>query len=562
MKTKQKMKMISLMLITVLAVSLLAGCGGGGGSASGPVREDGSVVLRIPLAAEPSSLDPGYGNSSDSICPRGLMYEGLVRIYDNKIEPAMAESWEVSDDGLTYTFKLRDSKWADGEPVTAYDFEYGIKRLLDPSEDAPNGNYQWMGYYFENGEAFNTGKATADEVGVKALDDKTLQVTATKNMPYFIDLMKMPCFYPVRQDVAEEYGKEYASAPDKVVCNGPFILKEWDHESKLVFEKNPNYWNADAINVDGIEIFIIAENDTIMNMFDNGELDTTITIDKEYIEKYKESGEAVYIEGATVWYNIINVKTDRGEASKLLQNKNFRQAVSYAIDRQGIVDSARGDGSTAISRVCPDLMTVLDTTLGEKYPFDPYPSTADADKAKELFEKALKETGFTAETLPTLTLLTFDDQTAKTMAEVIQSLMSTTFGLTVEIDTQTYAARVEKENKGDYDFCITNWAPDYNDPMTFLECYESGNSYNTYFGGLQNAEYDKLIKFCNTTDDMEARAEKMFEAEQMLADEAVGIPVFQTNGYWAKKTYLSGVGRCGFGANDPDFSRVHYDGEK
>ena len=558
----KKMKKLSLLMIFVLSLGLFTACGGDSGSSAGPVKDDGSVVLRIPFSAEPSSLDPGYGNSSDSICPRGMMFEGLVRVYDNKVEPAMAESWTVSDDGLTYTFKLRDSKWSDGEPVTAYDFEYGIKRLLDPSDDGPNGNYAWMGYYFKNGEAFNTGKVSADEVGVKALDDKTLEITATKNMPYFLDLMKMPCFYPVREDVAEEYGKDYASSPDTVVCNGPFILTEWEHESKLVFEKNPNYWNADNINVDGIEAYIIADNETVMNMFDNNELDITNTIEKEYIEKYKEKDEAVYIEGATVWYNVINVKSDRGEASKLLKNKNFRKAVSYALDRQSIVDAARGDGSFPISRMCPDLMTVLDTTLGEKYPLDPYPAEGNVEKAQEYFEKALKETGMDKENLPELTLLTFDDFTAKTTAEIIQSLMSSTFGLNITIDTQTYSARVEKENKGDYDFCITNWAPDYNDPMTFLECYESGNSYNTYFGGFSNSEFDALIKFCNSTDDMEKRADKLFEAEELLVDEMVSVPLFQTSGYWGKKTYVSGVSKCGFGANDPDFSRVHYDGEE
>ncbi|MCI5688296.1 MAG: peptide ABC transporter substrate-binding protein [Emergencia sp.] len=558
----KKMKTLSMLVILALVMSLLAGCGGDSKAQGGPVREDGSVVLRIPFNAEPSSLDPGFGNSSDSICPRGMMYEGLVRIFDNKIEPAMAESWEVSEDGKTYTFKLRDSKWSDGEPVTAYDFEYGIKRLLDPSEDAPNGNYSWMGYYFENGQAFNEGKVSADEVGVKALDDKTLEVTATKNMPYFLDLMKMPCFYPVRQDIAEQYGKDYASAPDKVVCNGPFVLTAWDHESKLVFEKNPNYWNAENINVDGIEAYIITEQETVMNMFDNGELDITNSIEKEYIDKYKEKDEAVFIEGATVWYNVINVKTDRGEASKLLQNQSFRQAVSYALDRNAIVDAARGDGSFAISRTCPDLMSITDSTLGDKYPLNPYPAEGDTDKAKELFDKALKETGFTADTLPTLTLLTFDDSTAKTTAEIIQNLMSSTFGLSITIDTQTYSARVEKENKGDYDFCITNWAPDYNDPMTFLECYESGNSYNTYFGGYSNSDYDKLIAFCNKIDDMQKRADKLFEAEQILAEEMICVPLFQTSGYWGKKTYVSGISKCGFGANDPDFARVHYDGEK
>ena len=490
------------------------------------------------------------------------MFEGLVRIYDNKVHPGMAERWEVADDGVTYTFHLRDSSWSDGEPVTAHDFVYGITRLLDPSEDAPNGNYAWMGYYIKNGAEFNAGECSAEELGIRAIDDKTLEITAVKNMPYFVELMKLPCFYPVREDMGEKYGKEYASSPDKVVCNGPFILTEWEHESKLVFEKNPEYWNADAINVDGVEAYIIGDTETIINMFDNGELEIMNTIGKEYIDKYQETDEAVFIESATIWYTVVNTKTDRGEASKLLQNKNFRQAISYVLNREALVEAACGDGSFGITRMIPDLITVQDSTLGELYPFEPYSTKGDAEKAQELFDKALEETGFTRDNLPDITLLTFDDERAQDSAEIIQAQLGEAFGLNVIMDTQTYSARVEKENQGDYDLCITNWAPDYNDPMTFLECYESNNSYNMYFGGLQNKEYDEIIAFCNSTDDMQARADKMFEAEQILVDEMVGIPLFQTSGYWGMKTYMSGITKCGLGANDPDFSRVHYDGEE
>lgn len=515
------------------------------------------IVLRMPFGYEPSSLDTGYGNSSDSICPRGIMFEGLVRIFDNKIEPALAESWDISDDGLTYTFHLRDSKWADGKPVTAHDFAYGITRLLDPSEDAPNGNYAWIGYCFKNGEEFNTGKCDASELGVKAIDDKTLELTATKIMPYFTDLLKMPTFYPVRQDYVEKYGKEYASAPDKVMCNGPFVLKEWNHESSLIFEKNPNYWAADKINVDKVEAYIIADSQTVLNMFDSGELDMVNGIPKEFISKYIDNKEAVKIEGATIWFTAINTKSDRGEASKLLKNKNFRKAFSYALDRQNLVDVARGDGSIPITRICPDLMTVLDTTLGEKYPYKAYEYSADSENAQKHFELALQETGLSKDKLPSFKLLIHEEDTAKTVAEILQSVIKTNFGINVEIDTQTYKGRVEKENNGEYDLCITNWAPDYNDPMTFLECYESANSYNMYFGGYNNPEYDKLIKFANEATDMEKRADAMFEAEKMFLDDMICVPLFQTSSYWAKRTNIEGIARCGFGAVDPDISRVN-----
>ena len=300
-----------------------------------------------------------------------------------------------------------------------------------------------------------------------------------------------------------------------------------------------------------------------MNMFDAGELTMMPTIKKEYISKYEETGEAIQMDGATIWYCAVNTISDRGEASKLLQNKNFRQAITYMIPRDQLVEAARGDGSFGVTRVLPSNMSLSYGTasVGEVYPYDPYPVSGDAEKGKELFEKALAETGLSKDKLPTLTVLTFDDAAAKVCSEVIQNILSTEFGMNVEIDTQTYSARQEKEHAGDYDLCITNWAPDYNDPMTFLECFTSGSSYNTYFGGMQNKEYDKMIAECVASMDYEKRAEKLFEAEKIVCDELPVISLFQTSGYYAVKTYVKGITKCGFGANDPDLSLVQYIGE-
>lgn len=551
-----KKRIFALLMVVALIAGLVA-CGPAGGDN----QADGAITITMPLTAEPSSLDPGFGNSSDSICPRGMMYEGLVRIYDNVLSPALAESWEVSEDGLTYTFHLRESYWSDGVQVTAADFEYGFKRLVDPN--GPNGNYMWMGDYIANGYDVRKGNLPLDDFGVKAVDDLTLEITAASPMPYFVDLLKTPCFYPVRQDVAEAHGVKYASSPETVVCCGPFVLEKWDHESELVFKKNDQYWNAEAINVDYVNVPIITDEETMMNMFDADELSMMPTIKKEYIAKYEETGEAIQMDGATIWYCAVNTISDRGEASKLLQNKNFRQAISYLIPRDQLVTAARGDGSFGVTRILPTNMSLSygTATVGDVYPYEPYPVAGDTAKAKELFEKALQETGLKADKLPTMTLLTFDDAAAKVCSEVIQNLLDTEFGLTVEIDTQTYSARQEKEHAGDYDFCITNWAPDYNDPMTFLECFTSGSSYNTYFGGMQNSAYDAIITECLTMMDYEKRAEKLIEGEKMVAEELPVIPLFQTSGYYAVKPYVTGITKCGFGANDPDLSLVKYIGE-
>lgn len=560
---KKNRKVLALLLAVSMLLGLLAGCGNKNTEdEKSPVGKDGKITIHVPLTDEPSSLDPGYGNSSDSISPRGMMYEGLVRIYDNVLAPGLAEKWEVSADGLTYTFHLRESYWSDGVKVTAADFEYGFKRIVDPSDSAPNGNYQWMGDYIANGAAIRKGELPLDEYGIKAINENTLEIKASSPMPYFVDILKTPCFYPVRQDIAEKYGKSYASSADTVVCCGPFTLTKWDHESELVFEKNDGYWNADAINIDVIDALIISDTETMMNMFDAGQLDMMPNITKEYIEKYVGTGEAIQMDGATIWYCAVNTISDRGAASTLLKNNAFRKALMYAIPRDQLVAAARGDGSFGYTRICPENMSTSynNKSVGEMFPYTPYPVAGDVDKAKEMFAQALKETGLSANNLPTLTLLTFDDAGAKTCAEVIQNLLKSNFGMEVEIDTQTYSARQEKEHSGDYDLCITNWAPDYNDPMTFLECFTSSNSFNTYFGGMQNSKYDALIAECAVDLDYKDRAEKFFEAEKMVCEELPVIPLFQTSGYWAMKTYLTGITKCGFGANDPDYSRVKYIG--
>lgn len=549
-----KKRVLSVIMTCCLMTGLLVGCATTGTQSTSESDGESVVELNIPLDSEPSSLDCGYGNSSDSISVRGMMFEGLVRIYDNEIAPAMAESWEISEDGKTYTFYLQESYWSDGVQVTAYDFEYAFKRLLDP--EGPNGNYSWMGYYIENGEAYHNGECTADEVGVVAISDTVLEVTSEGYYPYFLDILKNTCFYPVREDIVELYGDDYASSPDTVVCNGPFVLTEWNHDSSLTFEINTEYWNVDAINVDQINASIISDTDTAMSMFENGQLDMTNTIPKEQIDTYIESGEAVEIVGATIWSCAINTSTDRGDISALLQNQNFRNAFSYALDRDGLVEAARGDGSFSITRMVPEVMSVLDSTWGESYPIET--SSQDLDLAQELFALALEETGLSADDLPSLVILTFDDDAATTSATIIQNLLKTEFGIEATIDVQSYSARQDKENAGDYDFCITNWAPDYNDPMTFLECYTSTSSYNLYFGGMNNEEYDELIALANDENtSLEDRAEYMAEAELIAIEEMVNVPLFQTSGYWAMQTNISGISKCGFGANDPDFSLVN-----
>ena len=315
-------------------------------AAAAPVEPAEPKVLRFAIAGEPPTLDPHNGADMLSSVAINGIFEGLIRISDGKVVPGMAESWEVSADGLTYTWKIRqDAKWSDGQPLTANDFVYGLIRLIDPNPPAPNGSYNFQGFYLVNAEAFNKGEITdPNEVGVKALDDYTLEMKLVTPVPYFVELMDFVSFYPARKDYVDQYQMEFASEADKIIGNGPFVLTEWNHEQDLVLEKNANYWNPDAVKLDKVEIYIIADANTALNMFENGELDM-VNLPKDFIPQYESEAKALYYGDGVEYWMEFNLVSEKPVVGKLLANKNFRHALGYAIDRTAYVNAVWKDGS-------------------------------------------------------------------------------------------------------------------------------------------------------------------------------------------------------------------------
>lgn len=571
-------KLMCLMLASVLVFGSFSGCapvnsGGSDSSDLSPAKDSSDSVysgsnepvstpagkseLNVSVTAEPTTLDNQGGVDVSNAQHKGTMFEGLITIVNDKAVPGVAESWDISLDGLEYTFHLRDNaRWWDGEPVTAKDFEYAFKRLVDP--DGPNGNYAWQGDYIKNGKEVRNRELPLDEYGVKALDDHTFKFELIYRMPYFMDILQASSFYPTRKDYVEKYGNEYASSPDKIMGNGPFRLKEWKHEEQLIYEKNEHYWNAENVQMERINAYIITDEQTSMNMFERGELDVLDRVPKEKIPDYMEQGLGIPMEGATGWWLIYNVTGERGEQSRFLDNVNFRKAFSYAIDRTQFTDVVRGDGSTPLSRINANTLALNDTTWGEKYPSDVYKISSEPEKAKECFDKAMEELGSEPSDLPHFTLLIDDRDYCKLAAEVIQNLFKTTFGVSIEINTVTYKSRVESEHSGDYDMCLSTWAPDYNDAMSNLACFKSGDGYNLYFGGYNNPEYDELIEKANTTDDMEERGELMYQCESMLLRDVPVVPIFKSGTVWAVQKGITDVYRSPFGSIDPNWAFAKY----
>lgn len=544
---------LTLVLVMVLVLSLaLTACGPKAPAEEPTPGEPAATaepkVLRMPITSEPPALDQQIATDTYAIMLGNALYEGLVRVGDDgQATPGMAESWTISEDGLTYTFKLRDANWSDGKPVTAKDFEYGIKRLLNP---ATASEYAFQGYYIVNGEEYNTGKITdPSQLGVKAIDDKTLEIKLNVPTGYFLALTNFISLFPVRQDFVEAQGTAYASEADKILYNGPFVLKEWKHEESLLLEKNPEYWNKDAIKLDRVEIAIVNDANTAMGMYEAGDLDF-VGLPKDRVQEFVDNGQAKFYYDGAEFYFQFNVAGRNKEVGKFTGNANFRKAFAYAIDRQNFIDAVLKNGSDPATRYVLPLLSGVNDLFAKEYPLEFYPKNADPAKAKEYLDKALAEIGTTVDKVPAIEYLTDDSESVRIMAEAIQDMVSKNLGVKIEIKQVPFKQRLELMNKKDYDIVMAGWGPDYNDPMTFMDLWVIGGGHNNT--NWNDQTYTDMINFCKSTPDVKARADKMFEAEKYLLENGPIVPIYNRRRAWVHVDGLTGMVRNFIGA-DPDF---------
>jgi len=530
--------------------STLIGCGNSSNTQQAETTEE-LQVLTFSQTSEIPSLDPQLQNSMQSFEVSNGIFEGLVRMHSGQVQPGIAEKWEISSDGKTYTFHLRDAKWSDGQPVTAYDFEYGIRRLLDPKTGAA---YAFAGHIIQNGLEYNTGKITdVNQLGVKAIDEKTLEIKTASPAPYFLGYLSLPCFMPTRQDIVEKFGTEFALEAENNVYNGPFILKEWQHESGVTLEKNPNYWNKDAIKLDKVNILQITDPNTAFSMYENGELDF-VNIPNTLWDKYRDNPETKLImNGAVDW-----LRLNLDAAGKpWLANKDFRKALNYAINRQEYVNIATKGLYFPYTRlVLPMVQGAKGGKYTEECPIDYYPETGDLTKAKEHLEKALHALNIKDSKEITLEMKFSDTAADKALAEVLQDQLTRNLGITVEIKLVTYKQKLDDDVKRQYESIYNGWMPDYDDPMTYLELFESTNSQNST--GWSNAEYDRLIQTARTETDPVKRQEYFWEAEKILIEECPFVPLQCRQLGYLEKDNLKGVSRY-FVGSDIDFVFAYFE---
>ncbi len=551
---KRHLTVAAMFLVILMISSMLTGCGPKEQQTSvneGVTGKEAEVqnTLTFTLTSVPS-IDPQISNSIASANVIKGFGEGLIRSFEGQVKPGMAEKWDVSEDGITYTFHLREAKWSDGSPVTAKDFEYAIIRLLDPKNASP---YSFAAYVIQNAAEFNSGKITdASQVGVKAIDDKTLEIKLVNPTSYFVSTLDLSCFYPVKKEFVEKYGADFATSADKILSNGPFILKDWKHEQEIVLEKNPNYWDKDSIKLETVKILLVSDTNTVLGMFENGEIDFA-DVPTALVDKYQQEGKVkVYMSGADDWMRINFKRTEK----PWLQNVNFRKALNYAIDRENYVKTATKGLFFPATRLVLPLMAGVNGYYCDEYPINIYSTKADTAKAKEYLDKAMKELNITDPKEIVVEYTISDDDATKLMAEVLQDQINTNLGISFEIKMVTYKQKLENDVKGDFDLVYNGWGPDYNDPMTYMELWETTNSQNG--GKYSNPEFDKLVAAARVEKDKTKRMEMFHKAETILLEDAGFVPLQFRQRAWLSKDNLKNLSRFFIGA-DTDYVYAYFE---
>ncbi|MBQ6314521.1 MAG: peptide ABC transporter substrate-binding protein [Mogibacterium sp.] len=506
-----------------MSATVIRQCSTPGGDSG---SDSGEKVFRYAVNTEPTTFDPSMGNSIGDNEILHADTEGLTRNTGGNVTPGIAESWDISEDGTVYTFHLRDANWSDGQPITAQDFVYSWQRLVDP---ATGSQYQWylpdaLGVKGAADVAYEG--APLDTLGVKAIDDKTFEVTLEQPLavlPSAIGMMGN--LAPIRQDIVEQYGQEFAATADKNVYSGPFMLTSTEN-NVYVLEKNPEFWDAENIKLDRVEINYIEKADTALAMYENGELDF-VRLDNAVVENYKDNEDyGVYLNG-NVDYCYINPESD----NPVWANKNFRLAINYAINRTEYNQLANSGMYEPYNALCfPGLTGKGGKTYGETYDVNSYgyPIDGDVEQAQKYLADAMSELGISDPSQIEIEFVTTDAESNKKIAEVLQQQWQNALGIKVNIRQVTYSEIYgEVYPKADYEIGYAGWGPDYDDPTTYLNLWSTSN---TAYTPYSNPDYDaKLAEAQTIVDDPDARMDVLNEAEKILIEDGAWVPLQARN---------------------------------
>ena len=496
------------------------------------------------IATQPNTLNMIQSQSNlDNYCFY-LTQEMLFRPYDGVYEAEVVDTWEVDETGTVYTYHLKETNWSDGTPITADDFAYYLLAQLDPNMGSANASTLITTYGFVNAEAYYTGECDVSEVGIQALDDYTLQLTLEEPKADF-DGTNITV-YPLDADFVAEQGEALGGTPENYMCSGPYVLTDWTYGSSLTYEKNDEWLLAgEQFPVQTVTMLEATDANTSVSMFESGEADMILTVDDDYLDIL--SDYLVYDVSGSVRAVQLNT-TGQGDAEKaaLLSNLNFRNALSYALNRDAIVQAV-SPTDTAINRYLFEPMAgnTPESLFQDDYPVESVPLEGDAEQAKAYLQAALDELGYaSADELPELSYLTFENDSYRLMAETLVDQWNQVLGLdNISIELKPIPDAIQSMMSYQYDIYYTSLGVG-STPSTFMNYWITGGSVNDVAANgtnlFSNAEFDQLVDEASTTMDREARMGLYAQAEQILIDEAPLIMISAPGNYAAVADYVDG----------------------
>ena len=564
-----KKRLVSVVLVAAFAFSMLAGCGSDNSAANDnnntsadaeqTATNDGDGFnLTVNFASEPMTMDPALNSAVDGAIMANHLFEGLMKWESTgeevagsdgtcegaKVVPGQAESYDktTNDDGtVTYTFHLRDDiKWSDGQDVTAKDFEYSWKRLVDPATAA---DYNYMLDCVVNANEIMDGEKDPSELAVKAVDDKTFEVTLTTDLPYFEELCAFPAMMPVREDIIEANGDQWTFDPSTYISNGSYKLTEWTHNSQIVMAKNENYYDYANLGPDTITFKLMDDSNAMLSGFKSGELDYIQEAPQAELPSLIASGDMKIVDYLGTYY--VCFQTQKAP----FDDPKVREAFTLAVDRTYIVDKVTQSGQVEAGAYVPS--GIADAEEGSDFRAnggDYYaPTDADYEANCEKARELLAEAGYpNGEGFPVVEYLYNTSDAHKAVAEALQNMWEQELGVTVTLNNQEWAAFLQTRKDGDFSIARNGWISDYNDPISFLDMWVTGGGNND--AQYSNPDYDNLIAQAKAESDPATRMQLLHQAEDLLVgqDYVVDPLYFYTQKYMLRDG-IEGMYYCPLG---------------
>jgi oligopeptide transport system substrate-binding protein len=550
--TFNKSAIRQLALLGLLAILALAGLmaaldwlstKSGAGTRTGEAVDVARRSITLALASEPPQLDSTRATDQVSGTVLGHVMEGLLR-YDarNEIVGGVAERWDIRADGATFHLRA-DARWSDGEPVTAHDFVFAWRRVVDP---ATASEYAFIVYPVRNAEAINRGELPPEALGVRAVDDRTLEVTFEQPVPYFDKLVAFATFLPVREDFFVSRAGRYGADADDLIYNGPFVISRWVHGAHLRFEKNPRYWDRDSIRLDVIDApYITNDSNATLNLFKDGKIALAPLSSETIDNALQQRWHLTRFNDGSIFFLEFNHREGR-----LTRNYHLRRAIQLATDPGELVFRVlKLPGNAPAVSLFPEWLKGVKDSFRREYP--PPVHRVDVPEARRALARALDELGLAK--LPPLVLLSGEDPISMKQAEYLQNVYQRNLGITIKIDKQIFKQRLAKMTLGEFDMVLAGWGPDFADPLTFGDLFSSWNLNNR--GRYANPELDRQVRIAQGSLDPKTRMDAFGEIQRILYEDAVILPNYERGFVFVTHPKIHGVVRRVVGA-DPDFTHA------